>query len=100
MTQEVTAEVRDAVYEILKKYAEHDTSEMSDESSLEALGVDSLAVIEIIYDVEEKFDITVPDLSEIQGIEDAFNTVGDVVNAIGGLVMKAQQEKAAQGNAE
>lgn len=97
MTQNADHETREAVYEILKNHAENDTGGMCDASTLEAMGIDSLAVIEIIYDVEEKFDITVPDLSEIEGIEDSFETVGDVVKAIGGLVIKARSEKAAKG---
>ncbi|MGB0714147.1 MAG: phosphopantetheine-binding protein [Gammaproteobacteria bacterium] len=96
MSTEIPDDVRDAVHEILKSHAENDTSAMTAESTLEDIGVDSLAVIEIIYDVEEKFDITVPDISEIEGIEDQFKTVGDVVNAIGGLVVKARSESAAE----
>lgn len=98
MGQEVSTEIREAVYEILKNHAENDTDGMNDASTLEDMGVDSLAVIEIIYDIEERFDVTVPDLSEIEGIENAFKTVGDVVNAIGGLVQKAQAEKAQKEN--
>ena len=100
MTENADREIHEAVYEILKQHAENDTSGMRDESTLEAMGIDSLAVIEIIYDIEEKFDITVPDLSEIEGAENAFKTVGDVVHAIGGLVVKARNEQAGQGESE
>jgi acyl carrier protein len=54
------------------------------ESRLEDLGLASLDVVEMIFDLEEKFDIEIP-----YNANDAeFHTVGEVVSAIEGLVKK------------
>ncbi|MCB1737902.1 MAG: acyl carrier protein [Gammaproteobacteria bacterium] len=49
---------------------------------LSEAGIDSLALVEIIFDLEEKFDITIPNPDEIEGMDTAFNTAGDVVKAV------------------
>lgn len=54
---------------------------------LEDLGVESLGAVELIFELEEKFDIQVPYNANSAGQE--FQTVGDIVGAIKGLVAKA-----------
>jgi acyl carrier protein len=51
---------------------------------LEDLGIDSFAAVEMIFDLEEKFDIQISYNSNSARPE--FETVGDVVNAIKKLV--------------
>jgi acyl carrier protein len=47
---------------------------------LDELGLDSFAAVEMIFDLEEKFDIQIPYNSNDARME--FETVGDVVDAI------------------
>jgi acyl carrier protein len=51
---------------------------------LEDLGIESLDAVEMIFDLEEKFDITIPYNANDKRPE--FETVGDVVKAVEGLV--------------
>jgi acyl carrier protein len=47
---------------------------------LEDLGIDSFSAVEMIFDLEEKFDIAIPYNSN--DLMPSFETVGDIVNAI------------------
>lgn len=51
---------------------------------LDDLGIDSLMAVEMIFDLEEKFDIQIPYNSNDAKLE--FETVGEVVDAIRNLV--------------
>lgn len=51
---------------------------------LEDLGLDSFSEVEIIFDLEEKFDIQIPYNSNDSRLE--FETVGQIVDAIQRLV--------------
>jgi acyl carrier protein len=52
--------VEDTVRGIIAEQAGLDLADVSLESSLESLGVDSLGVVEAIFAIEEAFDISVP----------------------------------------
>ena len=51
---------------------------------LEDLGLESLDAVEMIFELEEKFDITIPYNANDSRTE--FDTVGDVVQAVKTLV--------------
>jgi acyl carrier protein len=67
-----------------KKRVEKPTVEMSDR--LEDLGLESLDAVEMIFDLEEKFDIQIPYNANTNDPQAAFETVGDVVKAVEKLV--------------
>lgn len=69
-----------------KKRVDKPTVELSDR--LEALGLESLDAVEMIFDLEEKFDIEIPFNANTNNPRTEFDTVGDVVNAIEKLVAK------------
>ena len=52
--------VSDKIIEIIAEQAVLETSDVTKESTLEDLGIDSLGLVESIYAIEEEFDITVP----------------------------------------
>ncbi|WP_204114235.1 acyl carrier protein [Shimia biformata] len=52
--------VQDKVIEIIAEQAVLDPSDVTPESTLEDLGIDSLGVVESIFAIEEAFDISVP----------------------------------------
>ena len=54
--------------------------ELKVEDRLEDLGLDSFSEVEIIFDLEEKFDIQIPYNSNDSRLE--FETVGQIVDAI------------------
>ncbi|GAA6207554.1 acyl carrier protein [Cognatishimia sp. WU-CL00825] len=52
--------VKDQVIAIIAEQAVLETSDVTLESTLEDLGIDSLGLVESIFAIEEAFDITVP----------------------------------------
>lgn len=52
--------VAETVKEIIAEQAVLDTSDVTEESTLADLGIDSLGVVESIFAIEEAFDITIP----------------------------------------
>ena len=53
---------------------------------LKDLGIDSLSVVELIFDLEEKFNIQIP--YNANDTTPEFETVGEVIEAIKGLTAK------------
>lgn len=65
---------------ILAKDYKLEPESLTLDSSLEELGIDSLGVFELLFNVEEKFKITLPSESV------PLPTLGDVVNYIDQLI--------------
>ena len=84
----MTDVTNDVVAIIAKKVRveNHPKIELSDR--LEDLGLESLDAVEMIFDLEEKFDIQIPYNANTNNPRTEFATVGDVVNAIQKLVDK------------
>jgi acyl carrier protein len=76
------------VFEIIAKQAKVDVANVKPESTLKDLGIASLEAIELIFDIEEHFDIHFP---EQQGANFDNDTAQSLVDA----VQKALDEKAA-----
>lgn len=78
------------VLEIIAKQAKIDLATVKPESTLKDLGVESLDAIELIFDIEEHFNINFP---EQQGANFDSDTVQSLVDA----VQKELDDKAAAG---
>ncbi len=52
--------VKDKVIEIIAEQAVLEPSDISMDSTLEDLGIDSLGLVESIFAIEEAFDISIP----------------------------------------
>ena len=52
--------VKEKVIEIIAEQAVLETSDVNVDQSLEDLGIDSMALVEAIFSIEETFDIQVP----------------------------------------
>lgn len=72
------------IYEIIAEKAAVDRSKLQRDAKLADLEIESLDVVEIIFAVEEKFDIHVPYNANDQEME--FETVGDVIDAVQKLI--------------
>ena len=53
-------DIRSKVIEIIADQALVEPSDLSDESTLESLGIDSLGLVESIFAIEEAFNIQIP----------------------------------------
>jgi acyl carrier protein len=93
----MTVEMLDEIKRIISKRSEVLVEQVTHDTRLEDLGVGSLEVIEIVYDIEEKFGISVPIKpgessllleTETQGTKStvALGTVGDIARAVQSLV--------------
>lgn len=78
------------LFEIIAKQAKIDVTIIKPESTLKDLGIASLEAIELIFDIEEHFNITFPDQ---QGANFDSDTAQSLVDA----VQKALDDKAAAG---
>jgi acyl carrier protein len=54
------------------------------EDRLDELGIDSIDAVEMVFDLEEKFDIEIP--YNANDGQPALQTVGEIIDAITGLV--------------
>jgi acyl carrier protein len=76
---------------LLVKDYKLDPATLVPDAPLEALGIDSLGVAELMFNIEDEFKVTIPDAPVV------LKTVGDVVGYIDGLVA-TQQAGAALGS--
>lgn len=67
------------VFEIIAKQAKVEISTITPESTLKDLGIASLDAIELIFDIEEHFDISFP---EQQGANFDSDTAQSLVDAV------------------
>lgn len=82
----ITAQVID----IISDQAMLDPAEITLESNLAELGVDSMGVVECIFAIEETFDISVPFNANAPSQSDFdISTVGSITKAIEKLVNEA-----------
>jgi acyl carrier protein len=92
-----TVEMLDEIKAIVAKRVEVPVEQVTPDTRLEDLGAGSLEVIEIVYDIEEKFGINVPIKpgesslvleTETQGVKASvkLETIGDIARAVQSLV--------------
>lgn len=78
LKSEIMAEIIDDVKEIIAERLSYDKDKIDLTTSFtEDLGADSLDLVELIMELEKKFDITIP-----EDASENIRTVGDVVNFI------------------
>ncbi len=75
------------VIAIIRNRAGKKQGSIESSDKLQDLGLESLSAVDMVFDLEEKFDIQIPFNVNKPGIAD-FETVGDVVRAIENLVAK------------
>lgn len=76
----MTPSVQEQIFKIIAEHGKIDASQIKPESTLKDLNIASLEAIEIIFDIEEHFDITMPDrdpnfdTDSAQGLVEAVET--------------------------
>ncbi len=86
----MTDTTQQQIFDLVAKQAKIDVTTIKPESTLKDLGIASLEAIELIFDIEEHFNITFPDQ---QGANFDTDTTQSLVDA----VQKALDDKAATG---
>ena len=79
--------VKEKVIEIIAEQAVMDVSDVTPDSTLEDLGIDSLGLVESIFAIEEAFDIQVPfNANEPEQSDFDISSVASIIDAIQKLV--------------
>lgn len=79
--------IRDRVIRIIAEQAVLDIGDVTDASTLESLGIDSLGLVESIFAIEEAFDISVPfNANDPKASDFDISSVAAIVRAVEGLV--------------
>lgn len=77
-------DVASKIIEILRKHMKNPAKEVTLETKLEDLDIESLDLAMIVFDIEDSFAIEIP-YNANEEVED-FKTVGKVVDRVKGLV--------------
>ncbi len=79
--------VQDRIIAIIAAQAVLDVSDVTPDSTLAGLGIDSLGLVEAIFAIEEAFDVAVPfNANDPQAAGFDLTSVGSVVAAVERLV--------------
>tara|TARA_B100000073_G_C23668773_1_gene547716 strand:- start:505 stop:774 length:270 start_codon:yes stop_codon:yes gene_type:complete len=83
----VDLRVKDRVLEILTNHGQLAREDIGMSSTLESLGIDSVGVVEVIFAIEEEFDINIPyNANETLSKRLDFSNVLSVVELVSELV--------------
>lgn len=83
--------VQDKVIRIIAEQAVLEPSDVSADSTLESLGIDSLGLVESIFAIEEEFDISIPfNANKPEKSEFDITNVASIVAGIEKLVAEQQ----------
>jgi len=74
-------DIENSVIKLIAKEKKLNISDITPESTLDELGVTSLEAITVMYDIEEKFDVEVPD-----NTLESLRTVHDIVDGVASLM--------------
>ncbi len=87
-------EIAKKVIEKVAEYKEVPAEEISAETTISELGMDSLDAMNLIFELEEEFDLAIPD-------EEVFEmkTVGEIIKGVEQLIA-AKQNESAEASAE
>ena len=84
--------VKEKVLEILTNYGHLTREDIGMSSTLESLGIDSVGVVEIIFAIEEEFDINIPyNANETLSERLDFSNVLSIVELVSELVRDNQK---------
>ena len=81
--------VENKVIEIIAELAVLEVEDVSLDSSLDSLGIDSLGLVESIFAIEETFDIQIPfNANDLQNSDFDISSVATIIAGIQELVAK------------
>ena len=81
------SDTKEKLYQIIAEQAMIDVADVTDEATLNDLGLDSLAVVEAVFAIEETFDVQVPfNANNPSESEFDISNVGTMVAAVQKLV--------------
>lgn len=83
----MTDDVKSRIRAIIAEQAMLEPAEITDDSTPEELGIDSLGLVESIFALEEEFDITIPfNANEPENSDFDISSMGAIMAAVERLV--------------
>jgi len=81
----MSEKILEAVAAAIAKQKRIDQADVHSESTLEELGISSLDAITIVYDIEERFDVEVPNeqLENLKSVDDIVCGISSLIEARG-----------------
>jgi acyl carrier protein len=87
--------MEDDIFDIIAKQAKVDRATLKRDTKLSELDLQSIDIIELIFAIEDKFDISVPySPSDLNSAGISFETVGDLIDAVEKLTAEQGKQKA------
>lgn len=83
--------IEEKLQSIIKEYTEADFDQSLAAENFDDLGIDSLSLVEIIFDIEEAFDIKIPQDNELESLGGSLNSYNDVLHLVTALVNMRKQ---------
>jgi len=86
------SDIESAIFDIVAQKAKLERSSLNHDTELSSIELDSIDILEIIFDIEEKFNISILyNANQSPGERGGFKTAGDVADFI-----KTQMNEGAQ----
>ena len=83
------------IFDIVATQAKVDRATLKRDSKLSELDLQSIDIIELIFAIEDKFDISVPyNAADLNSAGIAFENVGDLIDAVERLTVEQGKQKA------
>ena len=83
----MSEDVKAGVARIIAEQAMVDVGDITPETKLEDLGLDSLALVEVVFGVEETFDVSVPyNANDPSESDFKLDTVAEVIAGVESLI--------------
>lgn len=83
-------EIKQELESILSEYTEAELKTLSGDENLADIGIDSLSLVEIIFDIEELFDIKVPHEAELEQRGFSLDSLSDLLHLVTCLYQERQ----------
>ena len=85
-------EIEKKVTELIAEQIDLNSDEISLESSFENLNIDSVGLVELVFSIEEYFEINIPfEELEEQDLKEKFSTVQSLIEVVTGLSREKQK---------
>ena len=86
--------IENDIFDIVAKQAKADRATLKRDTKLSELDLQSIDIIELIFAIEDKFDISVPySPNDLNSAGISFDTIGDVIDAVGRLTAEQKAQK-------
>lgn len=78
--------IKAKIEKIVSEYTDTPITEFSQAERFSDLAIDSLSVVEIVFDIEEAFDIDIPNESDLEDSGLSVKNFNDVLTVVNALV--------------